>query len=77
MTSPGTERWRATAEQASGLPVSESQRSVEALSDGPKVVKYYALLETEEQTPHIRDELYVMARERGHSMVPTRHIGRA
>jgi len=39
-------------EQASAFPVPQGQHSVEALSRGIMVVKYYAPRETDEQTPH-------------------------
>lgn len=53
--------WRATVEQASALPIPEGQRSVEVLSHGTMAVKYYAPRGIDEQTPHTRDELYVVA----------------
>lgn len=62
---PESERWRTTVEQASALSVPEGQRSVEVLSHGTMVVKFYALHGTDEQTPHTRDELYVVARGSG------------
>jgi len=62
---PEGERWRATVDGASALPIPEGQRSVEVLSHGTMVVKYYAPRGTDEQTPHTRDELYVVARGRG------------
>lgn len=62
---PEVERWRATVEQATALSVPEGQRSVEVLSYGTMVVKYYAPRGTDEQTPHTRDELYVVARGSG------------
>lgn len=64
-TYAGVERWRATVEQAMRLPVPEGQRSVEILSHGTMMVKYYAPRGTDEQTPHTRDELYVIARGSG------------
>ena len=62
---PGVERWRATVEQAAALPIPENQRSVEVLSHGTMVVKYYAPRGKDEQTPHTRDELYVVAQGSG------------
>lgn len=59
------ERWRATVEEAMTLPVPEGQRSVEVLSHGTMVVRYYAPRGTDGQTPHTRDELYVVARGSG------------
>ncbi len=62
---PEVWRWRATVEWAAALPVPEGQRSVEVMSHGTMVVKYYAPRGTDEQTPHTRDELYVVARGHG------------
>ncbi len=62
---PEVGRWRATVEQAAALPIPETQRSVEVMSHGTMVVKYYAPRGTDEQTPHTRDELYVVARGTG------------
>ena len=61
----GVERWRATVERAAALPIPKGQRSVEVLSHGTMVVKYYAPRGTDEQTPHTRDELYVVAQGSG------------
>ena len=61
----GVERWRATVERAAALPIPKGQRSVEVLSYGTMVVKYYAPRGTDEQTPHTRDELYVVAQGSG------------
>lgn len=55
------ELWRATVEQAATRPVSEGQRSVEVMSHGTMQVKFYAPRGTDVQTPHTRDELYVVA----------------
>ena len=62
---PEVERWRATVEEATALPVPEGQRSVEVLSHGTMAVKYYAPRGTDEQAPHTSDELYVIARGSG------------
>jgi mannose-6-phosphate isomerase-like protein (cupin superfamily) len=62
---PEAERWRATIERASARPVPEGLRSVEVISHGTMVVKYYAPRMRDEQTPHTRDELYVVARGSG------------
>jgi len=62
---PEVERWRATVEQAAALPIPEGRRSVEVLSHGTTVVKYYAPRGTDEQTPHSRDELYVVVQGSG------------
>ena len=62
---PGVEWWRATVEQAAALRIPKGQHSVEVLSHGTMVVKYYAPRGTDEQTPHSRDELYVVAQGSG------------
>ena len=64
-THPVAERWWATAEGASALPIPEGQRSVEVISHGSMVVKYYAPRGRDEQTPHTRDDLYVVAQGSG------------
>jgi mannose-6-phosphate isomerase-like protein (cupin superfamily) len=70
---PEAERWRVTVEQASTLLVPEGQRSVEVLSHGTMVVKYYTPRGTDQQTPHTRDELYVVARGSGTFINGDRH----
>jgi mannose-6-phosphate isomerase-like protein (cupin superfamily) len=67
------ERWRVTVEQASTLLAPEGQRSVEVLSHGTMVVKYYAPRGTDQQTPHTRDELYMVARGSGTFINGDRH----
>ena len=64
-THPVAERWWATVEGAAALPIPGGQRSVEVISHGSMVVKYYAPRGKDEQTPHTRDELYVVARGHG------------
>jgi mannose-6-phosphate isomerase-like protein (cupin superfamily) len=64
-THPEVERWRATIEEAAALPIPGEQRSVEMMSYGTMVVKYYAPRGNDEQTPHTRDELNVVARGGG------------
>lgn len=59
------ERWRTTLEQAAARPIPEGQRSVEMMSHESMQVKFYAPRGTDEQTPHTRDELYVVARGSG------------
>ncbi len=41
-------------------------RTIPLLRHGTLLVKYYAPRGTDVQTPHTRDELYVVARGRGH-----------
>lgn len=62
---PEVERWRATVEQATAIPIPEGQRSVEVMSHGTMVVKYYAPRGMDEQTPHTRDELYLVTQGSG------------
>ncbi len=62
---PEAERWRTSVEQAAVRPIPEGERSIEVMSHGTMVVKYYAPRGTDEQTPHTRDELYVVARGSG------------
>ena len=59
------ERWWATVERVAALPIPEGQRSNEVIAHGSMQVKFYALRGTDEQTPHTRDELYVVARGSG------------
>ncbi len=54
-----------TVEQATTLPIPKGQRSVEVMSHGTMVEKYYAPRGKDEQIPHTRDELYVVARGGG------------
>jgi mannose-6-phosphate isomerase-like protein (cupin superfamily) len=64
-THPEAERWWATVEEASARPIPEGHRSVEVMSHGTMQLKYYAPRGTDQQTPHTRDELYVVARGSG------------
>jgi mannose-6-phosphate isomerase-like protein (cupin superfamily) len=64
-TNPVAEQWRATVEGAAALPIPEGRRSIEVISYGSMVVKYYAPRGRDEQTPHTRDELYVVAQGQG------------
>lgn len=59
------EWWRATVERAVARPIPMGQRSAEVMSHGSMQVKFYAPRGTDEQTPHTRDELYVVARGSG------------
>jgi len=60
-----TGRWRVTLAEAMAAPVPPGQRSVSVLTHGTLLVKYYAPRGTDDQTPHTRDELYVVARGSG------------
>lgn len=59
-------RWHVGRRDAAALPLPEGRRSAEVLSYGSLEVRYYAPKETDPQTPHDRDEVYVVASGRGH-----------
>src|SRR5437763_10813031 len=61
----GTNKVRVTVEQAKMLPIPSGQRSVPVLTHGSLLVKYYAPKEIDQQTPHTRDELYVVIQGSG------------
>ena len=61
----GTNRMRVTVEQAKMLPIPSGQRSVPVLTHGSLLVKYYAPKGIDQQTPHTRDELYVVIQGSG------------
>lgn len=61
----GTNKVRVTVEQAKMLPIPSGQRSVPVLTHGSLLVKYYAPKEIDRQTPHTRDELYVVIQGNG------------
>ena|SRR5947209_8147549 len=62
---PGTGRVRVTVEQAKALPIPEGQRSASVLTHGSLLVKFYAPKKVDQQTPHTRDELYVVIQGSG------------
>jgi mannose-6-phosphate isomerase-like protein (cupin superfamily) len=62
---PGVEQGWVTVEQAMAHPIPKGERSAPVLAHGSMLVKYYAPRESDEQTPHTRDELYVVARGSG------------
>ena len=53
-------RRHATVALARALPVPEGRRSAQVLAHGSMEVRWYAPKEVDEQTPHDRDELYVV-----------------
>ncbi|MEX2241751.1 MAG: cupin domain-containing protein [Burkholderiales bacterium] len=53
--------WHATARDAQATPVPEGRRSAEILRRGSLEVRWYAPRGADPQTPHERDELYVVA----------------
>jgi mannose-6-phosphate isomerase-like protein (cupin superfamily) len=58
-------RWHVAAHEAAALPLPEGRRSAEVLSFGSLEVRYYAPKDADPQTPHDRDEVYVVASGRG------------
>jgi mannose-6-phosphate isomerase-like protein (cupin superfamily) len=51
--------------EAAGRLSGSSLRSIPLFAHGSLLVKYYAPLGTDAQTPHTRDEIYVVAQGRG------------
>jgi mannose-6-phosphate isomerase-like protein (cupin superfamily) len=62
---PGLERGWATVKQAMAQPIPEGERSAPIFAHGSMLVKYYSPRGSDEQTPHTRDELYVVVRGSG------------
>ena len=62
---PGVEQGWVTVEQAMAHPIPRGERSAPVLAHGSMLVKYYAPRGSDEQTPHTRDELYVVVRGSG------------
>jgi mannose-6-phosphate isomerase-like protein (cupin superfamily) len=58
-------RWHVAAREAAALPLPEGRRSAEVLRCGSLEVRYYAPKDADPQTPHDRDEVYVVASGRG------------
>lgn len=58
-------RWHVGTRDAAALPLPEGRRSAEVLSYGSLEVRYYAPKATDPQTPHDRDEVYIVASGRG------------
>jgi len=57
---------RATVGEAlARLPGTAGERSVEVFTHGSLVVKLYAPRDTDPQTPHSRDEVYIVAHGKG------------
>jgi mannose-6-phosphate isomerase-like protein (cupin superfamily) len=53
--------WHATTREAAAAPVPAGRRSAEILRHGSLEVRWYAPRGSDPQTPHERDELYVVA----------------
>jgi mannose-6-phosphate isomerase-like protein (cupin superfamily) len=58
-------RWRSSAEEAAHAKIPHGRRSAEILRHGSLEVRWYAPRGGDPQTPHDRDELYVVARGSG------------
>jgi mannose-6-phosphate isomerase-like protein (cupin superfamily) len=56
---------RVTVEQAKTFPIPAGQRSAPVLTHGSLLVKFYAPKGVDQQTPHTRDELYVVIQGSG------------
>lgn len=57
--------WHATAAAAAAAPLPEGRRSAEILRHGSLEVRWYAPRGTDPQTPHDRDEIYIVASGKG------------
>lgn len=58
--------WRASAADAAQAKIPEGRRSAEILRHGSLEVRWYAPQGSDPQTPHDRDEIYIVAS--GHGM---------
>ncbi len=56
---------KATLEQARAVPIPPGRRSAQVLGHGSMELRFYAPRGKDEQTPHDRDELYLVARGSG------------
>lgn len=61
----GTRRRATVGEALARLPGTAGERSVEVFTHGSLVVKLYAPRDTDPQTPHSRDEVYIVAHGKG------------
>ena len=57
--------WHASAADAAAAPLPEGRRSAEILRHGSLEVRWYEPRGVDPQTPHDRDEIYIVARGRG------------
>jgi len=53
--------WHATVRDAQGTPIPQGRRSAEILRSGSLEVRWYAPRGSDPQTPHDRNEVYVIA----------------
>lgn len=56
-----TKRWHCSLADAKAAPLTGGRRSAEIIRTGGLEVRYYAPTGSDPQTPHDRDELYVVA----------------
>jgi len=61
-----TTAWKVGTRDAAATPLPEGRRSAEVLRHGSLEVRYYAPQGVDPQTPHSRDEVYVVASGSGH-----------
>lgn len=61
-----TDGWKVSAREAAAMPLPEGRRSAEVLRHGSLEVRYYAPQGVDPQTPHERDEVYIVERGSGH-----------
>jgi len=67
--------WHVTAADAlARVPTPEGKRFVEVLSHGSLAVEIYAPRGSDPQTPHSRDEVYVILRGRGEFLRGTERV---
>jgi mannose-6-phosphate isomerase-like protein (cupin superfamily) len=57
--------WHISARAAGELPLPEGRRSAEVLRYASLEVRYYAPKDSDPQTPHDRDEVYIVASGQG------------
>lgn len=60
-----TKPWHVRASDAAGVPLRDGRRSAEILRHGSLEVRWYAPRGEDPQTPHDRDEIYIVARGTG------------
>jgi len=66
--------WHFNARDAAALPLPEGRRSAEVLRYGSLEVRWYAPKGSDPQTPHERDEVYVVASGRGTFLRGTQRV---
>jgi len=58
-------RWHASAEEAARAKIPHGRRSAEIMRHGSLEVRWYAPRGSDPQTPHDRDEIYIVASGQG------------